>query len=126
MRPGAGTEVMSSLWSQVDDIFLPSHGKKKNNREVTFFSQGKKHQTLQQGGITEPRKQETTEKDGLDIGRSEGQNWRCGVECRANPNGQRPGLPKRRRTVDQRQLEGLIAPLRRPARLPPSQICISI
>lgn len=28
--------------------------------------------------------------------------------------------------VDQRQLEDLIAPLRRPARLPPSQICISI
>lgn len=99
---------------------------KKKQQRGHFFSQGKKRQTLQQGGITEPRKQETTEKDGLDIGRSEGQNWRCGVECRVNPNGQRPGLPKRRRTVDQRQLEGLIAPLRRPARLPPSQICISI
>lgn len=42
MRPGAGTEVMSSLWSQVDDIFLPSHGKKKKPREVTFFPRERK------------------------------------------------------------------------------------
>lgn len=37
MRPGAGTEVMSSLWSQVDDIFLPSHGKKKTTERSLFF-----------------------------------------------------------------------------------------
>lgn len=57
---------------------------------------------------------------------SEGETW---MRAQSQPGGQRPGLPEEKKQedgVDQRQLEDLIAPLCRPARLPPSQICISI
>lgn len=37
VRPGAGAEVMSSPLHQVDDIFLPSPGKKKD-RSLFFFT----------------------------------------------------------------------------------------
>lgn len=51
VRPGAGAEVMSSPLHQVDDIFLPSPGKKKDRSLFfllfIFFSQGMKGQTLQ-------------------------------------------------------------------------------
>lgn len=56
---------------------------------------------------------------------SKGGMW---IRAWSQPGRQRPGLPEKKTAdgVDQRQLEDLIAPLRRPARLPPSQICISI
>lgn len=81
-----------------------------------------KHHSAQQAGDNGKRRGGRGEK------RAEGQK-QGGMQSGApsEPHGQHPGLPEKQEDgVGQRQLEDLIAPLRRPARLPPSQICISI